>query len=185
MKLILPLFSVLLLCGASSTHAEGNFTLSSPDIEAGGTIDSRFVYDGFGCTGKNTPPALNWSGAPEDVKSFAVTVYDPDAPTGSGWWHWVIYDLPPNSTGIAGGTPRGGVVLPKEAVQAKNDYGVSGYGGPCPPVDASPHHYVFTVYALDVETLKDLPPNPTLAMIGFQIKAHTLASATFTGMYGR
>jgi|SRR5579875_52522 len=178
----MALLAGMMVCGTAS--AQG-FTLSSPDIADGATIGNDFVFKGFGCSGKNLSPALSWSGAPAGTKSFALTVYDPDAPTGSGWWHWVVYDIPPHVTSL----PRGagdphGKHLPKGAVQGRTDFGTVGYGGPCPPPGDKPHRYIFTIFALDVPKL-DVPKDATAALIGFNLHAHTLAKASFTGLYGR
>ena len=161
------------------------FALSSPEIPADGMIPASFEFNGFGCSGENKSPALQWSGAPQDTKSFAVTVYDPDAPTGSGWWHWLVINLPADVTGLPGnaGVPNS-PTLPKTARQIRNDYGVNAWGGVCPPPGDAPHRYVFTVYALKVDSL-DVPADATAALTGFMIHANTLATASFTARYGR
>lgn len=167
-----------------TVHAAG-FTLSSPDIKAGDPIPKSFEYNGFGCSGENKSPALHWSGAPKDTKSFAVTVHDPDAPTGSGWWHWMVIDIPANVTTLAPNAgAAGNANLPKGAVQGRNDYGTHDWGGVCPPPGDKPHRYVFTVYALGVARL-DVPADATAALTGFMIHANTLAQASFTAPYGR
>ncbi len=162
-----------------------NFTLSSPDIPDGGTIGLEQVFNAFGCTGKNISPALSWSGAPAGTKSFALTVYDPDAPPGGGFWHGGVFTPPASTTGLPKGAgdahhPH----LPKGAVQSRTDYGIAGYGGPCPPPGDKPHHYIFTLYALDVDKLP-LDKNTSAAVVGFNLHFHTLAKASFTGLYGR
>jgi Raf kinase inhibitor-like YbhB/YbcL family protein len=162
----------------------GGMTLTSPDVADGKTIGLDYVYNGFGCTGKNISPGLNWTGAPDGTQSFAVTVYDPDAPTGSGWWHWIVYNIPANSDGLPQGLGSGASPVPKHVRQGRSDYGQMNYGGPCPPVGAKPHRYVFTVYALPVDKL-ELPNNPSAALIGFQIKSQAIASGSFTAMWGR
>lgn len=161
------------------------FTLSSPDIPSGGSIDPRFEFDGFGCSGQNQSPVLQWSGAPAGTKSFALTVYDPDAPTGSGWWHWFVVDLPAGATQLAANAgAQGGALLPAPARQIRNDYGVLAWGGMCPPPGDKPHRYIFSVHALSVERL-ELPDDATAALAGFMVNAHTLAKAQFTSTYGR
>ncbi len=169
---------------AAGTARAEQLSLTSPDIAQGGTIKSEQVYKGFGCNGGNVSPALEWRGAPAATKSFAVTMYDPDAPTGSGWWHWVIYDIPPTATGLpkGAGNPRSHAA-PKGSVEGRTDFGTAAYGGPCPP-PGSPHHYILTLYALDAPRLA-VPKNASAALIGFNIHAHTLAKATLTGLYGR
>ena len=162
-------------------------TLTSPDIKDGGTIANQQVFKGFGCTGDNISPALSWSGAPANTKSFAVSIYDPDAPTGSGWWHWVVYNIPAGTTSLPkdAGDPSKGL-MPKGAVQSRTDFGSAGYGGPCPPPGDKPHHYRITVFALDVDQLPNAKGDAaSAALVGFDINFHTLAKATLTGMYGR
>ena len=162
-------------------------TLASPDIKDGGTIANQQVFKGFGCTGDNISPALSWSGAPANTKSFAVSVYDPDAPTGSGWWHWVVYNIPAGTTSLPkdAGDPSKGL-MPKGAVQSRTDFGSTGYGGPCPPPGDKPHHYRITVFALDVDQLPNAKGDAaSAALVGFDINFHTLAKATLTGLYGR
>jgi Raf kinase inhibitor-like YbhB/YbcL family protein len=137
----------------------------------------------MGCTGQNISPALNWSNPPEGTRSFAVTAYDPDAPTGSGWWHWVMYNIPASSTQLIAGAGNGRNA-PRGSVQGLTDFGTKGYGGPCPPVGDRPHHYHFTVFALKVDRL-DLPGNASGAMVGFNLNANKLATASVTALYGR
>jgi Raf kinase inhibitor-like YbhB/YbcL family protein len=153
-------------------------------VTPNGTLANDQVYNGFGCNGKNISPALNWSGAPGGIKSFALTVYDPDAPTGSGWWHWIVYNIPASITELPQGAGSSGGNLPAGAVQGRTDFGTSGYGGPCPPKGDKPHRYIFTVYALKTDRL-NVPANSSAAMIGFTIGANKLASASITALYGR
>ena len=123
-------------------------------------------------------------GAPKNTKSFAVTIYDPDAPTGSGFWHWVVFNIPASTTSIplgAGDVKK--KLMPKSAIQSRTDFGTDGYGGPCPP-PGKPHRYIITVFALGVDKL-DVDQNVSPAVIGFNANAHMLAKATLTGLYGR
>lgn len=160
------------------------FTLSSPDLAAGAAADPRFEFNGFGCSGQNQSPVLQWSGAPAGTKSFALTVYDPDAPTGSGWWHWFVLDIAADTTQLAANAgARGGAQLPKGARHVRNDYGLSEFGGFCPPGD-KPHRYIFTLHALSVEKL-EIPDDATCALAGFMVNANTIAKAGFTSTYGR
>jgi Raf kinase inhibitor-like YbhB/YbcL family protein len=178
------LFAIVLASLSTVTYASG-FKLSSPEIKANHMIPKRFEFNGFGCSGENKSPALKWSGAPKGTKSFAVTVYDPDAPTGSGWWHWVVINIAADVTELA---PNAGALdsttLPKGAVQGRNDYGTAAWGGTCPPQGDKPHRYIFTVYALKAGKL-DVPADATAALTGFMIHANTLRKASFTAKYGR
>jgi Raf kinase inhibitor-like YbhB/YbcL family protein len=170
--------------GLAAAGTADALTLSSPEVKNGATIKNEQVFNAFGCTGKNISPALTWSGAPAGTKSFALTVYDPNAPTGSGWWHWVVFNIPPTATGFpknAGDLKAN--LMPQGVVQGRTDFGAPGYGGPCPPKGDKPHHYIFTLYALDVDHI-DADANASAAFIGFNIHFHTLAKATITGMYG-
>lgn len=184
----MPRFSLLrlpLLLGLSLAAQAGDFALHSPDFAPDGSLKKAQVYQGFGCEGGNTSPALTWENAPEGTKSFALTVYDPDAPTGSGWWHWVIYNLPPAISSLpAGAGDPSRNLAPTGATQAITDYGTRGFGGACPPVGDKPHRYVFTLHALKVESL-DLPANASGAMVGFNIHMNSLGSASVTATYGR
>jgi Raf kinase inhibitor-like YbhB/YbcL family protein len=161
------------------------FTLSSPDIRADALMPRSYEFNGFGCSGENKSPELRWSGAPRDTKSFAVTVYDPDAPTGSGFWHWMVVNIPASATGLAKEAGAiGGAKLPKGAKHVRIDYGIFGWGGPCPPPGDAPHRYVFTLHALGTDKL-DIPEDATAAVGGFMINANTIAKASFTARYGR
>lgn len=178
------LLSAILSAAVSLVHAAG-FTLTSPEIKANATIPKRFEYNGFGCSGENRSPALKWSGAPKGTKSFAVSVYDPDAPTGSGWWHWYVVNIPADVTQLpADAGAAGGAKLPKGAMQVKSDYGTAAWGGVCPPAGDKPHRYVFTVYALKTGRI-DLPADATPALAGFMVNADAIAKASFTAKYGR
>lgn len=174
------------LLAASSTflHA-ADFTLSSPDFKAGDTLAQRFEFNGFGCSGENKSPALQWSGAPAGTQSFAVTVYDPDAPTGSGWWHWSVINLPASVTSLpADAGAVGDAKLPAGARHVRIDYGVAAWGGTCPPPGDKPHRYIFTVHALKTPTL-DIPADATAALAGYMINANAIGKATLVAKYGR
>lgn len=176
---------VAALFAATSAAQAGGFSLSSPTIKPGSTLTEAHVFKGFGCDGRNVSPALKWSGAPKDTRSFAVQVYDPDAPTGSGWWHWVVYNVPASATELAegAGTPDG-KGLPAGSLQGRTDFGAPGFGGACPPKGNKPHRYIFTVHALKTEKL-EVPPDATAALIGFMVNANSLGTASFTAKYGR
>ena len=140
---------------------------------------------GFGCVGENQSPHLAWSGAPADTKSFAVTCFDPDAPTGGGFWHWLVVNIPPNVTELAldAGNAKTSM-LPHGALQTRTDFGVPGYGGPCPPPGDHPHRYLFTVYAVSAESLP-VKADTSAAVIGFQLHFNTIAKAAIMGLYKR
>ncbi len=166
--------------GASAAHAQ-SMTLTSTEISEGATIPTEQVE----CKGPSISPSLKWSGAPSGTKSFAITMYDPDAPTGSGFWHWVVFDIPPTVTSLpknAGNVKKR--LMPKGAIQARNDTGGFGYSGPCPPPGDPPHHYTITVFAVDLAKLPKLDRHATPAFIGFNLHFHTLAKATLMGTYG-
>lgn len=167
-----------------TTPAGETFVLTSSDVREGQTIASAHLFNGMGCTGQNRSPALEWAGAPAGTRSLAITLYDPDAPTGSGWWHWVMYNIPPNVSRLPAGAGDPSRSLMPGVTEGITDFGKPGYGGPCPPQGDRPHRYIFTVHALDVDRL-DVPPNATAAFIGFNIHAHRLGSATLTARYGR
>jgi Raf kinase inhibitor-like YbhB/YbcL family protein len=169
---------------AAETGAMAKFTLTSPDFSDGGTIADAQVFNGFDCKGGNVSPALKWSGAPAGTKSFALLVHDPDAPTGSGWWHWIVYNIPAGTSSLpaAAGDPKKNL-MPAGVVQGRSDYGTIGYGGPCPPA-GKPHHYHFRLYALKVAKL-EVPADASAALIGFNVRAQELGKAELLGLYGR
>lgn len=179
--------SLLISClAAASVGAQKpRFSLSSPDVHSGRQIPAAHAMNAMGCTGSNISPAVQWTGAPAGAKSYALTIYDPDAPTGSGWWHWVVYNIPGNVTNLpAGAGDPTKNLLPAGAVQGNTDMGAPGYIGPCPPKGDKPHHYIFSVYALDTEKL-EVPASATAAYVGFNIHGHRLGKATFTALYSR
>ena len=156
--------------------------ISSKQLQDHGFMSKSQEFIGFGCQGENRSPDLQWSEAPEGTKSFAVTVYDPDAPTGSGWWHWQVYNLPLSVKHL-----KAGIVseeLPKGAAQGKNDYGAKEFGGACPPKGHGVHHYEFTVYAIKEDKL-DIPDGASAALIGYMLNANALAKHTLTALYKR
>jgi Raf kinase inhibitor-like YbhB/YbcL family protein len=161
----------------------GRFRVVAPDLASQGRITLQHVYNGMGCSGQNISPALQWYNPPAGTRSFAVTAYDPDAPTGSGWWHWVMYNIPAGTTALPAGAGNGRNA-PRGSAQGQTDFGTKGYGGPCPPVGDKPHHYQFTVFALKVDRL-DLPGNATAAMVGFNLNANKLGTARVNALYGR
>jgi Raf kinase inhibitor-like YbhB/YbcL family protein len=183
----LALAATTLLTAAPAAQETGvmpKFTLTSTDFTEGDTLANTQVFNDFGCKGGNVSPALAWSGAPAGTQSFALLMHDPDAPTGSGWWHWVVYNIPAGTGSLPAGAgdPKKGL-MPKGAVQGRTDYGSVGYGGPCPP-PGKPHHYNFRLYALKVPKL-EVPEGASAALIGFNVRAQALGEAQLTGMYGR
>ena len=170
----------VLLLGGACAGAQA-FDIRSADIRDNGTLKPAQVYQGFGCSGGNQSPQLEWSDAPAGTQSFAVTVYDPDAPTGSGWWHWVVYDIPATVHRLDAGAAK---ALPRGAKQGRNDFGSKDFGGACPPAGDKPHRYIVTVHALNVPKL-DVPADASPALIGFTLHAHSLGTAALTGKYGR
>ena len=180
---MLKAVAIAVLASTVASQA-GAITLASPDVKPGARIADEQVFSGWGCPGKNVSPALAWSGAPKGTKSFAVTIFDPDAPTGSGFWHWAIVNIAADATGLpkGAGDPKSDAA-PKGAVQVRNDFSLAGYGGPCPPKGDKPHHYQITVYAVDADKL-DIDENAAPAVVGFNLHFHTLAKATLTGLWG-
>ena len=175
MKIITTTLSLTLF---AATAAAGPFQLTSSDFKDGGSIADKHVFNSFGCTGGNIAPELEWKNPPAGTKSFALMVHDPDAPTGSGWWHWVVYNIPADATSLPPGA------LPKGSVQGNTDFGAPGWGGPCPPAGSGNHHYNFTLFALEVDKL-ELPANATAAFVGFNVNANAIGKAKLTGIYNR
>jgi Raf kinase inhibitor-like YbhB/YbcL family protein len=160
-----------------------SFAVTSEDVSEGAQMGNEQVYNSFGMTGENISPQLSWSGFPAETKSFAVTCYDPDAPTGSGFWHWLAIDIPASVTSLASGAgaPAGG--LPAGAFHVRNDYGSKDFGGAAPPAGDPPHRYVFAVHAVDADTL-GIDSDVTPAVAGFNLRFHTLARAVLVPVYG-
>ncbi|PCO04471.1 YbhB/YbcL family Raf kinase inhibitor-like protein [Microbulbifer flavimaris] len=175
------LVAAITLTVTASMSAAQEFTLKSDTLKPGERMPMEHVYSG--CGGENVSPALSWSGAPEGTKSFALMVYDPDAPTGSGWWHWVLFNIPADRDSLPAGAgePKNGLI--PEAIQARNDYGAPGYGGACPPKGHGDHRYQFRLVALDVEELP-LDDTATPAKVGFNVNAHKLAEAELEVLWG-
>lgn len=175
---------VLVILLAAQASLAATFSLKSSSLNPKEPLPMKQVFNGFGCTGENISPALEWAGAPKDTKSFAVTVYDPDAPTGSGWWHWTVVNIPATVTSIEEGASNNGK-LPAGAVEGRTDYGKPGFGGACPPQGDRPHRYIFTVYALKVDKLDGVSGESSGALVGYMLNANSLGKATFTVKYGR
>ena len=161
---------------------DSRFTLSSPDLQEGHFMAKVHEFDGFGCNGDNVSPELVWQNPPQDTKSFALTVFDPDAPTSSGFWHWLVTDIPADATCLAQGVGKGR--LPPGCRSFNNDYGSKDFGGACPPEGHGMHRYQFTVWALPEETLA-VPDDASAAVVSFMLNANALAKATLTATYAR
>lgn len=168
---------------SSMTYAD-EFKLSSTDIASGKPLSPKQEFNSFGCTGDNISPQLSWHGAPQGTKSYAITVYDPDAPTGSGWWHWTVVNIPTNVTSLAAGASSIATALPSGTIQGRTDFGSSVFGGACPPSGDKPHHYQFTVWALKVDHLP-LDSNSSGALVGYMLHANVLAKAQIIATYQR
>lgn len=186
-------------CGGGAAMAQTPvFTLESSDL-ASGTFAHPFIANGFGCKGGNVSPALEWRNAPPGTQSFVLTVHDPDAPTGSGFWHWAVYNIPASATGLPQGAGNASATLSAPAYGGSNDFqdtGVTGgngnYGGPCPPAGDAAHRYIFTLYALavtDIAAAGAVPRTGTAALYGFVLNKglgdKLLGKARFTATYGR
>jgi Raf kinase inhibitor-like YbhB/YbcL family protein len=163
------------------------FTVISDGFKDGDYLPNDFILSadfGFGCAGGNKSPHLRWSGAPAEAKSFAVTCYDPDAPTGSGFWHWLVVNVPANVNELAEGAGSDGGKLPAGALQTRTDFGRAGYGGPCPPAGDHPHRYLFTVFAVNADKL-NVNADTSAAAVGFNLHFNTLARAEIMGLFRR
>ncbi|MBW4048337.1 MAG: YbhB/YbcL family Raf kinase inhibitor-like protein [Proteobacteria bacterium] len=173
-----------LLLSSVSAVAHG-LTLDSASVKADGWLSAKQESSGHGCAGGNISPALSWSGAPADTKSFAVTLFDPDARAGQGWWHWVVINIPSTVHALSEDAGNGsGTHLPLGAIQVRTSFGDSAYGGACPPVGDKPHRYVFTVYAMKVAKI-DLAASASAASANLFINANALDRATLVARYGR
>ncbi len=172
--LVLACLAITVFWG--NAHA-ASFQVHAAVADSHGRIEPAYVYDASGCRGKNHVPSIRWSDAPAGTHGYAVTVYDPDA--SGGWWHWIVVDIPASSHQLGGSTR-----LPQGALALRNSFGQSGWDGPCPPVGDPPHHYVFTVHALDSNT-SGLAADATPVQAMAAIHAHTLAAASVVYTYGR
>jgi Raf kinase inhibitor-like YbhB/YbcL family protein len=160
-----------------------DFKLYSDDLKNGRFVQAN-ILNGFGCTGGNVSPDLAWENAPQGAKSFVVTMYDPDAKTGSGWWHWVIANIPSTTKALPSGVNKDAAKLPRGSIETRTDFGPPGYGGPCPPAGDPAHRYVFAIYALKIDKLP-VDAQTSAAMVGFLTNASSVGKATLSVNYGR
>ncbi|MBI2606109.1 MAG: YbhB/YbcL family Raf kinase inhibitor-like protein [Deltaproteobacteria bacterium] len=175
------LFVALFLC---VPPAFAKFTVASKAIPGKSKIKMEQVFNGFGCTGQNVSPDLEWKGAPKETRAFAVTMYDPDAQAGNGWWHWLVFNIPASVTKLEAGAGdvKAGKLDPA-AIQSRTDFNSYGYGGPCPPAGHKPHRYFIRVYALKEPLALD--KDSPAATVGFNVNANKLAVAELLGTFGR
>lgn len=173
------LLTALSLNFSVNAATTNEFTLTSNDIKHGEFMPKAQEFKGFGCDGGDRSPQLSWSNAPEETKAFALLVHDPDAPTGSGWWHWQLINIPANTNSLSAGISD----LPEGSQSMRNDYGSKGFGGACPPNGHGVHRYRFTLHALS-QTL-ELPESASAALTGYMVNAHSLASSTIEALYKR
>jgi Raf kinase inhibitor-like YbhB/YbcL family protein len=160
-----------------------SFTVTSTDVTDSAQMSDNQVYNSFGMSGKNISPQLSWSGFPGGTASFAVTCYDPDAPTGSGFWHWLAIDIPASVTSLEAGAGSSDATLPAGAFHVRNDYGSLDFGGAAPPAGDPAHRYVFAVHALDVPKL-GIDSSVTPAVAGFNLRFHTIARGLLVPVFG-
>ncbi|GIU09598.1 MULTISPECIES: YbhB/YbcL family Raf kinase inhibitor-like protein [unclassified Shewanella] len=164
---------------AFSAHSYA-LELTSSDISEGQLMSSKFEYKGMGCDGGNLSPQLSWSDAPKGTKSFAITAFDPDAPTGSGWWHWTLLNIPVTTTSLE----QGASGKLKIGHETRTDYGKPGYGGVCPPEGDGMHRYQFTIWALPEANI-ELPTDISPAVVGFTLNKMAIDKAVLTATYVR
>lgn len=176
-------FLFLSISAADSALAD-SFSLTSKDIAEGKFMSKAQEFQGFGCTGGNLSPQLSWSGAPDGTVAYAILVHDPDAPTGSGWWHWQVINIPRDVTSLPSGAGEPGKErLPEGSFQITNDYGIKGFGGACPPKGHGVHRYQFTIHALSRKL--ELPDNASGALTGYMVHANSLGSDQIEALYKR
>ena len=184
MRNLITTLALPLTLALSGTAFAGSLTLASNDISNCKYMSKTQEFQGFGCEGGNSSPQLSWSGAPEGTEAFALLVHDPDAPTGSGWWHWQVVNIPKNvNTLSAGAGNPASKSAPNGVINVKNDYGVKGFGGACPPKGHGTHRYRFTLHALSKKL--ELPEGASGALTGYMVKAHSIESSTIEALYKR
>jgi Raf kinase inhibitor-like YbhB/YbcL family protein len=182
----ISLICLTMLALQTSSNAASQFVLAGTDKELVKSVPLVYTANAFGCTGGNISPELHWSGAPAGTLSFVVTLFDPDErSTPSGWWHWIVYDLPAATESL----PKGAGVLksallPAGTLQGRSDLGENAYHGPCPAQGDPPHRYTFTIYALNVAKLP-VPADSSGGMVTSTAQEHLLGKAVFVAHYGR
>ena len=160
-----------------------SFTVTSDDVHDGAALATPQLSGIFGAGGEDVSPQLSWSGAPEGTQSYVVTCYDPDAPTGSGFWHWAVLDIPASVTSLPSGAHDDtGSVLPDGAVQLRNDASLARFLGAAPPPGHGPHRYFFAVHAVDAPSL-EIPATATPAFLAFNLFGRTLGRAVLVGTH--
>ncbi|MCQ7060560.1 MULTISPECIES: kinase inhibitor [Citrobacter] len=182
MKTVSSLLAMTITAISFNVTAASAFRISSTDITDNLQLTQKQIFNGFGCNGENISPQLSWQNPPAGTKSYAITLFDPDAPTGSGWWHWTVVNIPAHVQTLPSGVGKD--KLPAGAIQGRNDFGYSGFGGACPPAGDKPHRYQFTVWALNTEMLP-IDSNASGALVGFMLNSHVIAKAELTATYGR
>jgi Raf kinase inhibitor-like YbhB/YbcL family protein len=186
MRHMIGISAAMLLAIAAGPASAAPFALTSTSFKNGGNIEQKNAGNFMGCTGENKSPELEWKNPPAGTKSFALMVHDPDAPTGSGFWHWIVYNIPADATSLPEGAGDvAGAGLPKGSVQGNTDMGKPGYLGPCPPPGSPKHHYNFMLFPLKIDKL-DIPPGATAAFVGFNANANVIGKpAKLSGLYAR
>jgi Raf kinase inhibitor-like YbhB/YbcL family protein len=183
-QFLIPVVTSTIVAVSTLPIQASSFSVESEQFKNGGKLPQSTIYQGFGCTGDNMSPQLSWQNAPKGTKSYVVTLFDPDAPTGVGWWHWIVFNIPADVNLLDVDAGNSAENLPPGSVQGYTDFGSNGYGGACPPQGDQAHDYIFTVYALDVEKIP-ADQTTTGAKLAFLIKDHILAEATITAKFGR
>ena len=185
------ILSVLFISFSAFAGSDSDdFSFGSNSFKDGETLAMKYVFNSFGCKGNNVYPELHWSNLPSKTESLAITVYDPDAPTGSGWWHWTVFNIPKNITSLKEGEKykpfKSGEMMMTfgKTGEGRTDFGKPGYGGPCPPVGDKPHRYIITLYAIK-EAKLPLNKDSSGAMVGYTINANTIEKLSITAMFGR
>jgi Raf kinase inhibitor-like YbhB/YbcL family protein len=182
---LLTMAAAVLAAAVFGPALAADFQLTSADIGPDKPLAQDFVFSGYGCTGGNLSPALQWSGAPQGTKSYAVALFDPDAMQGRGFWHWLMVNIPANVTSLSRDAGKNdGSKLPSGAAQIRNGFRVVGYSGSCPPAADEPHGYVMTVYALKVSAL-ELAADATSPSMLAAIEANSLGKASLVYHFGR